>query len=94
MATAVTFTWPDDTDKHPALKLSVPDTGLAARDPDGTSLLSAKMRFVGSQDITLEATGPGEDEYMTPELVQFVVEYISSGSLAVTPGLEGSDCFR
>lgn len=39
------------------------------------------MSFVGRPEFTLEATGPGKDEYMVPELIKFVWEYVSSGCL-------------
>ena len=72
----------------------MPVSALAERDPEGKTLLSAKMSFVGGSDFALEATGPGEDEYMLPELIKFIWEYVSSGCLEVTEGLEGADCER
>ena len=79
----VTFTWPKGTDEagRTPLKLSMPASALAERDPEGKTLLSAKMSFVGRSEFTLEASGPGEDEYMVPELIKFIWEYISSGCL-------------
>ena len=79
----VTFTWPkgSDEDGSTPLKLSMPASALAERDPEGKTLLSAKMSFVGRPEFTLDATGPGEDEYMTPELIKFIWEYVSSGCL-------------
>ena len=69
----------------------MPVSALAERDPEGKTLLSAKMSFVGGSDFALEATGPGEDEYMLPELIKFIWEYVSSGCLEVTEGLEGAE---
>ena len=82
----VTFTWPAGTNEAGStpLKLSMPASALAERDPEGKTLLSAKMSFVGRSEFTLEATGPGEDEYMVPELIKFIWKYISSGCLEAT----------
>eukprot|EP00320_Phaeocystis_rex_P000644 CAMPEP_0119078916 /NCGR_PEP_ID=MMETSP1178-20130426/103711_1 /TAXON_ID=33656 /ORGANISM="unid sp, Strain CCMP2000" /LENGTH=295 /DNA_ID=CAMNT_0007061397 /DNA_START=18 /DNA_END=905 /DNA_ORIENTATION=+ len=92
---SVTFTWPLGTDEAGTiLKLSMPVSALAARDPEGKTLLSAKMSFVGQPEFTLEATGPGEAEYMLPELIKFVWKFVSSGCLEVTEGLECADCER
>lgn len=79
----VTFTWPkgSDEDGSTPLKLSMPASALAERDSEGKTLLSAKMSFVGRPEFTLEATGPGEDEYMVPELIKFIWKYVSSGCL-------------
>ena len=44
------------------------------------SLLSVKIRESGNK-VICQASGPGEDEYMSPSLIQFVWEYVSSGSL-------------
>ena len=82
----VTFTWPAGTTEAGSapIKLSMPASALAERDPEGKTLLSAKMSFVGRSEFTLEATGPGEDEYMVPELIKFIWKYISSGCLEAT----------
>ena len=89
-----TFTWPSGAEKTPPLKLTMSRSALEERDPDGTSLVSAKMRFVGQTEFEMDASGPGEDEYMTPELIRFVWAYMADGSLDVTPGLEGDDAER
>ena len=89
-----TFTWPSGAEKTPPLKLTMARSALEERDPDGTSLVSAKMRFVGQTEFEMDASGPGEDEYMTPELIRFVWAYMADGSLDVTPGLEGDDAER
>ena len=90
---SVTFTWPSDVSQK-TVELSMPCRALEERDPEGTSILAAKMRFCGTNSFAMEATGPGEEEYMTPELVEFLWEYMKSGSLQVTPMLEGDDCER
>tara|TARA_B110001452_G_scaffold85326_1_gene69732 strand:- start:1356 stop:1877 length:522 start_codon:yes stop_codon:yes gene_type:complete len=89
-----TFTWPSGAEKTPPLKLTMARSALEERDPDGTSLVSAKMRFVAQTEFAMDASGPGEDEYMTPELIRFVWAYMADGSLDVTPGLEGDDAER
>ena len=77
-----TFTWPESA-ADPALTpltLSIKCEELAARDPKGLSLLSVKIRESGNK-VVCQASGPGEDEYMSPSLIQFVWQYASSGSL-------------
>lgn len=67
---------------------------LEKRDPDGTSLIAAKMRFVSTSEFTLSGVGPADDEYMSPALWSFAFEYIRSGSLVVPPELEADDAER
>ena len=77
-----TFTWPESA-ADPALTpltLSIKCEELAARDPKGLSLLSVKIRYIGNK-VVCQASGPGEDEYMSPSLIQFVWQYASSVSL-------------
>ena len=66
----VTFNWGPHSGSHEPITLTMSAADLAARDPDGTSLLSAKIRFDDSDSdgdkkiISFDATGPGDDEYM------------------------------
>ena len=91
---AITFTWPAGAEETPPLRLTMPRSALEERDPDGASLVAAKMRFVDKAEFEMDASGPGADEYMTPELIRFVWGYMDHGSLDVTPGLEGDDAQR
>lgn len=48
MSIQATFSWSSLVDPEPKeLRLQMTKAALAERDPDGTSLLSAKLRFEG-----------------------------------------------
>ena len=69
---------------------------LKQRDPEGCSLISSKLRFEKSptNTLTLEAHGPGDDEYMSPCLITFVWAYMQTGELDLPFELEADDAVR
>ena len=62
----VTFTWDANVGGPEGglapLTLVVPEDVLEKRDPEGTSIISAKMRFCASKSFSLSANGPGDGE--------------------------------
>lgn len=66
----VTFTWGAECgEPREPLTLSFQEASLNARDPEGTSLMAAKMRFAKSKQFEMSPRGPGEDEYMCVSMV-------------------------
>jgi hypothetical protein len=90
----VEFTWTEECGGHEPLTLTMSEEQLAKRDPEGTSLLSAKINFTGSKTLTLQAIGPGDDEYMCPTLVNYVWSYMKDGKLDVPAEVDGDDAER
>ena len=91
----VTITWPDGCDSKESMKEMIDAAGLTSRDPEAKSLLSAKMRFDGgNKEFVLSAEGPGEGEYLSPELFSFIFKYVNTGELVVPPELECDDAER
>jgi len=93
---SATFTWESgcgEEDPEP-LVLTMSQAELQARDPELQSLLAAKMSFSKSSTFTMDATGPGEDEYMSPGLIAFVWSHIKTGTVEVTPDIEPADAER
>ena len=68
----VRFLWELGDGFEPALKLAMPKASLLERDPAGVSLLSAKMRFQGSNSFDFAADGPGDDECMCARLTAVI----------------------
>ena len=96
---SVTFDWTDLDSKLEKMTLTIPEATLRERDPKGTSLISAKLSFVRGQpgtheanELTMSPTGPGEDEYMSPALIQFIWTYLTDAAVEVTPALDPLDC--
>ena len=93
----ITFMWPANCGEAAAQTTVILRTTAAVmqkRDPDGTSLVSGKLRFTGSNDITISAVGPEEDEFFSPALVEFLADYIRTGSLDCPPDAQGDECER
>jgi hypothetical protein len=63
-AFCVTFRWDAASGGHEPLERTITRSKLAERDPEGTSLVAAKISFMGSKSIDMSPCGPGEDEYM------------------------------
>jgi hypothetical protein len=95
----VTFTWPADcADEGGCLEplaFQMNPVALNEVDPDGSSLLSAKLHFahengedVDTKGIILSAEGPQDDECMSPAAISFVMEFIHSKSVCCPHNLE------
>jgi len=93
---SATFTWDSGCGEEGQgpLVLTMSQGELQARDPKLQSLLAAKMSFAKSSTFTMDTTGPGEDEYMSPGLIEFVWSHIKDGTLEVTPDIEPADAER
>lgn len=95
---SITFDWATCCPAHDKLTLKIPEATLATRDPNHTSLLSAKLSFLRGQlhgvvnEFGMSPAGPGEDEYMTPALIQFIWAYLTDETTAVPPELDPVDC--
>jgi len=89
-----TVTWTEETGGVHTEMFTMTHAQLAERDPDGSSLLSAKLRFAGSSAIALSPVGPAEDEYMSLSLIKYVWTYMETGILEVTPDLQADDSAR
>lgn len=79
-----TFSWPAEVQQAP-VTLTMPAAALAARDPDSTSLIAGKIRFVGGEgegtetsgdakdvSVQLSAAGPDDGTYFHESLIRFV----------------------
>ena len=91
-----TFVWGNECAvRNEMIKLSMTTDELKARDAEGISLLSAKLRFTSpATDIDMEPYGPGDNEFMSPCLIKFVWAYIKNGDSSIPPELEADDAVR
>ena len=86
----------------PPNNLSLSEEQLSQRDPDGRSLLSVLLRAAKdtvtqanrSEQLLVNCTavGPGDDQYMSPELIEFVCNFVLSGATVCPHELEPSEC--
>ncbi len=93
--TIVTVSWKDTGEEYEDLHFKVGEEQLRERDPDAKSLISAKMHFdENTSHVDFSPMGPGNDEVMSPTLINFIFNFIETGSLDVPVELDPVEAER